>query len=173
MFQQHVSSSSYAGAAAVCSFRSFHDPPSTTHTSNGSKCSRMDRHVLLPCNGHGPSHPTDGAQHGIHHSLYKNPQHQEIGETSIWQYTVGCFTLSGTFAARVPEVPRTSSTKSRPHRSSIDSTIPFDMLQLPNGERGSGLSAIDEGVNAGRASPSVNSTSGFAPPANLVHGSAY
>ena len=69
-------------------------------------------------------------------------------------------------AARGAEVPRTSSTESRPHRSSIDSytsqasTIHFDMLQLPNGERGSGLSVIHEDVSAGRASPSLNSASG-------------
>ena len=47
------------------------------------------------------------------------------------------------------------------------------MLQLPNGERGSGLSAIHEGLSAGKAGPSVNSASDFAPPANLVYGSAY
>ena len=76
---------------------------------------------------------------------------------------------------RVPEVPRTSSAESHRHRrSSVDSytsqasTIPFDMLQLPNGERGGGLSVIHEDVSAGRASPSVNSPSGSAttaPPA--------
>ena len=71
-------------------------------------------------------------------------------------------------AARVAEVPRTSPTESRPHRSSIDSytsqasTIHFDMLQLPNSERGSGLSVIHEDVSAGRASASPNSASGSA-----------
>jgi hypothetical protein len=69
---------------------------------------------------------------------------------------------------RVPEVSRTSSTESHRHqRSSIDSqasTIHFDMLQSPDGERGSGLSVIHEDVSAGRASPSVNSASGSAPP---------
>ena len=73
-------------------------------------------------------------------------------------------------AARMAEVPTSSTDSHRPHCSSIDSyasqasTIPFDMLQLPNGERGSGVSAIHEDVSAGRASPSVNSSSGSAAP---------
>ena len=70
--------------------------------------------------------------------------------------------------------PRPSSSAARaseaPRRSSIDSytsqasTIHFDMLQLPTGERGSGLSVIHEDVSGGRASPSVNSASGSAAP---------
>ena len=73
-------------------------------------------------------------------------------------------------ASRVPQVSRTSSTESHPRRrSSVDSqasTIHFDMLQFPNGERerGSRLSDIPEDASAGKGSPSVNPASGSAPP---------
>jgi hypothetical protein len=49
------------------------------------------------------------------------------------------------------QAPRTSSAESHRHRrSSVDSaayTIHIDMLQLPNGERGSGLTVIHEDVS--------------------------